>query len=55
VSPLALAIDALLLLAAVCVGIAVHSFLGAGATWLYAGLALLGLWYALARPSVDRD
>jgi cyanate permease len=39
-------LDALLLAAAVCLGVAVHAWLGAAATWAYAGLVLLLIWWA---------
>jgi hypothetical protein len=44
-----IALDAVLLAAAVCIGAALYTFFGAGAAWLFAGLALLLAWWALGR------
>lgn len=48
-----LALDAIMLIAAVCLGIAVYLFFGAGAAWLYAGLALLLVWWVLGTTRDD--
>lgn len=48
-------LDALVITAAVCLGIAVYTFFGVGAAWLFAGLALLTVWWGLGSPQRESD
>jgi len=51
----AVAVDAVVLAAVICLGVGIYQVLGEASAWFYAGLALLVVWWAIGHTAADEN